>query len=321
MTGAVRRRLGSCTGPGHDMSAGPLQDQVAERRRPRDDRDAAAADRRRAVVLPEFGVRVRPARSVLLHASQRASRCLFMTPRWGPFSREARSNARPMPRVGKSQCQLPELIPRTAGGWRCCGAIAGRAARLPGRGRRCATCSWASRAPTSTSRSRATCAPLAEALGGELDRARALPDGDGSASATWRSTSRARGPRPTRIRARCPRSSPAAIDEDLRPPGLHDQRDGGAAARASRRADRPARRARRPPRRPAARPARAAHSSDDPTRALRAARYAARFELRARAGDREAAAQADLSTVSEDRVQAELRRDRRRGGPGARPSG
>jgi tRNA nucleotidyltransferase (CCA-adding enzyme) len=47
---------------------------------------------------------------------------------------------------------------------------------------------------------------------------------------------------------------------------------------------------------------------DDPTRALRAARYAARLGLRLEPGTGRAMAGADLGTVSEDRVMAELRR-------------
>jgi tRNA nucleotidyltransferase (CCA-adding enzyme) len=47
---------------------------------------------------------------------------------------------------------------------------------------------------------------------------------------------------------------------------------------------------------------------DDPTRALRAARYAARFDLRLDPRTEELLRAADLSTVSDDRVQAELRR-------------
>lgn len=48
--------------------------------------------------------------------------------------------------------------------------------------------------------------------------------------------------------------------------------------------------------------------ADDPTRALRAARYAARLGLRLEADTERAMAGADLGTVSEDRVTAELRR-------------
>jgi tRNA nucleotidyltransferase (CCA-adding enzyme) len=47
---------------------------------------------------------------------------------------------------------------------------------------------------------------------------------------------------------------------------------------------------------------------DDPTRALRAARYAARFDLGLEPGTEKLLRAADLSTVSDDRVQAELRR-------------
>jgi tRNA nucleotidyltransferase (CCA-adding enzyme) len=47
---------------------------------------------------------------------------------------------------------------------------------------------------------------------------------------------------------------------------------------------------------------------DDPTRALRAARYAARFGFRFEAGTEALLEDADLDTVSEDRVQAELRK-------------
>ncbi len=47
---------------------------------------------------------------------------------------------------------------------------------------------------------------------------------------------------------------------------------------------------------------------DDPTRALRAARYAARFGFELEPGTASLLADADLSTVSEDRVQNELRR-------------
>lgn len=47
---------------------------------------------------------------------------------------------------------------------------------------------------------------------------------------------------------------------------------------------------------------------DDPTRALRAARYAARFDFELEAKTEELLRAADLSTVSDDRVQAELRR-------------
>ena len=45
---------------------------------------------------------------------------------------------------------------------------------------------------------------------------------------------------------------------------------------------------------------------DDPTRALRAARYAARFGFTVEPGTEALARRADLSTVSEDRVEAEL---------------
>ena len=48
--------------------------------------------------------------------------------------------------------------------------------------------------------------------------------------------------------------------------------------------------------------------SDDPTRALRAARYAARFGFELDPGTASLLADADLSTVSEDRIQNELRR-------------
>jgi tRNA nucleotidyltransferase (CCA-adding enzyme) len=48
--------------------------------------------------------------------------------------------------------------------------------------------------------------------------------------------------------------------------------------------------------------------TDDPTRALRAARYSARLGLRLEPGTERAMAGADLGTVSEDRVMAELRR-------------
>lgn len=48
--------------------------------------------------------------------------------------------------------------------------------------------------------------------------------------------------------------------------------------------------------------------SDDPTRALRAARYAARFGFELDPGTAGLLADADLSTVSEDRIQNELRR-------------
>ena len=47
---------------------------------------------------------------------------------------------------------------------------------------------------------------------------------------------------------------------------------------------------------------------DDPTRALRAARYAARFGFDLESGTADLLAEADLSTVSDDRVQGELRR-------------
>ena len=47
---------------------------------------------------------------------------------------------------------------------------------------------------------------------------------------------------------------------------------------------------------------------DDPTRALRAARYAARFGFELDPGTANLLAEADLSTVSEDRIQNELRR-------------
>lgn len=47
---------------------------------------------------------------------------------------------------------------------------------------------------------------------------------------------------------------------------------------------------------------------DDPTRALRAARYAARFEFDLEPETASLLKQADLATVSDDRVQAELRR-------------
>jgi tRNA nucleotidyltransferase (CCA-adding enzyme) len=47
---------------------------------------------------------------------------------------------------------------------------------------------------------------------------------------------------------------------------------------------------------------------DDPTRALRAARYAARFELELEAATERLLREADLSTVSDDRVQNELER-------------
>lgn len=48
--------------------------------------------------------------------------------------------------------------------------------------------------------------------------------------------------------------------------------------------------------------------SDDPTRALRAARYAARFRFELEPRTAELLAGADLGTVSDERVQAELRR-------------
>jgi tRNA nucleotidyltransferase (CCA-adding enzyme) len=47
---------------------------------------------------------------------------------------------------------------------------------------------------------------------------------------------------------------------------------------------------------------------DDPTRALRAARYAARFGFDPEPGTARLLAEADLSTVTDDRVQGELRR-------------
>lgn len=47
---------------------------------------------------------------------------------------------------------------------------------------------------------------------------------------------------------------------------------------------------------------------DDPTRALRAARYGARLELAPEPGTQEQIEAADLATVSEDRVEAELRK-------------
>jgi len=47
---------------------------------------------------------------------------------------------------------------------------------------------------------------------------------------------------------------------------------------------------------------------DDPTRALRAARYAARFGLELDPGTEKLLADADLSTVSDDRIQNELQR-------------
>jgi tRNA nucleotidyltransferase (CCA-adding enzyme) len=47
---------------------------------------------------------------------------------------------------------------------------------------------------------------------------------------------------------------------------------------------------------------------DDPTRALRAARYAARFGFELEPGTAKLLERTDLSTVSDDRVQAELRR-------------
>jgi tRNA nucleotidyltransferase (CCA-adding enzyme) len=47
---------------------------------------------------------------------------------------------------------------------------------------------------------------------------------------------------------------------------------------------------------------------DDPTRALRAARYAARFDLELEAKTKELLRPTDLAKVSDDRVQAELRR-------------
>lgn len=47
---------------------------------------------------------------------------------------------------------------------------------------------------------------------------------------------------------------------------------------------------------------------DDPTRALRAARYAARFDFGLEPGTKRLLREADLSTVSNDRVQNELRR-------------
>jgi tRNA nucleotidyltransferase (CCA-adding enzyme) len=47
---------------------------------------------------------------------------------------------------------------------------------------------------------------------------------------------------------------------------------------------------------------------DDPTRALRAARYVARFDLALEPGTEKLLRATDLSTVSEDRVQGELRR-------------
>lgn len=48
--------------------------------------------------------------------------------------------------------------------------------------------------------------------------------------------------------------------------------------------------------------------SDDPTRALRAARYASRFSLELEPETARLLRQADMSTVSDDRVQSELRR-------------
>ena len=54
---------------------------------------------------------------------------------------------------------------------------------------------------------------------------------------------------------------------------------------------------------------------DDPTRALRAARYAARFDLELEAKTGELLREADLSTASDDRVQAELRRIAAEPGP------
>jgi tRNA nucleotidyltransferase (CCA-adding enzyme) len=47
---------------------------------------------------------------------------------------------------------------------------------------------------------------------------------------------------------------------------------------------------------------------DDPTRALRAARYAARFGFELEPGTKKLLADADLSTVSDDRIQNELQR-------------
>jgi tRNA nucleotidyltransferase/poly(A) polymerase len=47
---------------------------------------------------------------------------------------------------------------------------------------------------------------------------------------------------------------------------------------------------------------------DDPTRALRAARYAARFDYTLESTTEKLLRDADLSTVSEDRIQGELRR-------------
>jgi tRNA nucleotidyltransferase (CCA-adding enzyme) len=55
---------------------------------------------------------------------------------------------------------------------------------------------------------------------------------------------------------------------------------------------------------------------DDPTRALRAARYAARFDLDLEPRTEELLKQADLSTVSGDRVMAELTRIAAEGDPG-----
>ena len=119
-------------------------------------------------------------------------------------------------------------------GWRGCRASPACARRRRGcrstsSAARSATCCSSASTRTSTSSSRATSPPWRRrsaascastsasrprpcATDGAVRRPRAGPHGDLRAA-----------------RARCPRSSPASIGEDLAPPRLHDQRDGGAA--------------------------------------------------------------------------------------------
>ena len=146
--------------------------------------------------------------------------------------------------------------------------------------------------------------PLIEALGRRRADPRPVRDRDGRATTAARSTSPGREPRPTRIRARCPRCAPADLGRRPRAPRLHGQRDRGAARRSGALID------------PhggvddlGAGALRVLHDgsfADDPTRALRAARYAARLGLEPEPRTLELLRATDLATVSADRVAAEL---------------
>ena len=213
------------------------------------------------------------------------------------------------PSTTRSRARSTARVPRgtTATGWRCdrdAARGAGRRARVARRRRRCATACSGRRRPTSTSSSTATCAAAARSLGrGAGGASFELSDQFGA----WRVVA----PRP-QLAGRHHAAAGRLAGGRPRRARPHGQRDGRAAGR---------RRARRPPRRRARTSTAGACGWSAPTpsppiplRTLRVARLATELGFEVDPDDRGGgrAHAPGLAGAAQERVFAELKRDRRR---------